>query len=98
MWEVRDTSPETTNMVYAYPGICQLVVFNELIFAYYDYCMVGNLLSVFSICILQMGWNQKVLMQADWTHLRRLRVCVSNHYSCHDSVCFFAFSTLQHTI
>ena len=37
-------------------------------FACYDYCLVGNLLSVFSIW--QMGWNQKLLMQTDWTHLR----------------------------
>lgn len=43
MWEVWDTSPETTNMVYAYPGLCQLVVLNELILAYPDSKMVFKL-------------------------------------------------------
>lgn len=91
MWEVRDTSPETTNMVN----------WHTLNYASWSFLMnwclhamitilVGNLLSVFSICILQLGWNQKLLMQADWTHLRGLR-------ECHCSVCFFAFSTLPHT-
>lgn len=88
MWEVRDTSPETTNMVYAYPELCQLVVFNERTFACYDY-YIGWKLTI-SFFDLANGLEPEIV-DADrldpppW-------VC-----ECHGSVCFFAFSTLQHT-